>query len=325
MSQDNQQGMAGGTSIATATGTNPSPLDHRTQSSRPNRLLGFQPETLFLYGLFIVVALIFLVPYVFLATGAFKTQEEILTATRILPKILSVEHDPMRVSASLNVENFHAAFARTVIARAFLNSTVIAVAHVSLSLFLSSLAGYAFAKYPKAPGNKVLFGIVLGTMMIPGAVTTIPVFLILNKLNLMNTFWVMIVPGAANAFGIFWMRQYILTNVPDDLLAAARIDGCREFRIYWQIVLPVIRPAMAALGILVLIGTWNNLMWAFICLRTENMYTLPLVIYLLQGERNTDYGMLMAAGLLATLPLVIAFLLFQRQFIAGMTSGAVKA
>ena len=319
MSQDNLTGMSGGTSIATATGTNPSP-SHPQRLPPPVSYRAMPPaarpkvkaETIFLYALFAIVALIFLVPYIFLATGAFKTQEEIFTPTSVLP-------------THLDFANFHKAFTTTTIARAFVNSSVIAVAHVTLSLFLSSLAGYAFAKYPKAPGNKVLFGIVLGTMMIPGAVTTIPVFIILNKFNLMNTFWVMIIPGAANAFGIFWMRQYIATNVPDDLLAAARIDGCKEFRIYWQIVVPVIRPAMAALGILVLIGTWNNLMWAFICLRTENMYTLPLVIYLLQGETRTDYGMLMASGLLATLPLVIAFLLFQRQFIAGMTSGAVKA
>jgi multiple sugar transport system permease protein len=135
----------------------------------------------------------------------------------------------------------------------------------------------------------------------------------------------MILPGAASAFGIFWMRQYIIANVPDDLLSAARIDGCGEWGIYWQIVLPVIRPALGALGILLLIGSWNNLMWAFIVLRSEDMYTLPLLIYLLQGEDRTPYGMLMAAGLLATLPLVIAFLFFQRSFISGITAGAVKS
>ena len=269
-------------------------------------------EQAFLYGLFVLAAIVFLVPYAFLATGAFKTQAEIFTPSRLLP-------------AAPTWDNFRNAYRTTVIARAFVNSSLIAIAHVSLSLFLCSLAGYAFAKYKDAPGNKWLFNVVLGTMLIPGAVTTIPVFLILNDLHLMNTFWVMIVPGAANAFGIFWMRQYIVTNVPDDLLAAARIDGAGEFHIYWSIVLPVLRPALAALGILVLIGSWNNLMWAFICLRTENMYTLPLVIYLLQGETRTDYAMLMAAGLLATLPLVIAFLLFQRQFVAGMTAGAVKS
>src|SRR5690606_29013078 len=148
---------------------------------------------------------------------------------------------------------------------------------------------------------------------------------IMSRLGLMNTYWAMILPGAASAFGIFWMRQYIASNVPDELLEAARLDGCSEFSIYWRVVVPAIKPALGALAIMVLIGCWNNLMWAFIMLRTENMYTLPMLIFMLQGEQKTDYGMVMAGGLLATLPLVIAFLVFQRSFIAGITAGAVKA
>lgn len=308
MSQDNQQGMPGGTSLATATGANPATLPYRPATSRR---AAPRVEKAALYTLFVLIALIFLVPYLFLFTGAFKTQEEIFTPTQVLPK-------------AFNLDNFREAFTTTGIARAFINTLLIAISHVALSLFLCAMAGYAFAKYRTAPGNGWMFATVLGTMMIPGAVTTIPVFVILNNLGLMNTFWVMIVPGAANAFGIFWMRQYIAANVPDDLLAAARIDGCSEFNIFWSIVLPVIKPALAALGILALIGNWNNLMWAFIALRTENMYTLPLVIYLLQGELRTPFGLLMASGLLATLPLIVAFLVFQRQFIEGMTAGAVK-
>jgi ABC-type glycerol-3-phosphate transport system permease component len=142
---------------------------------------------------------------------------------------------------------------------------------------------------------------------------------------MVNTYWAMILPGAAGAFGIFWMRQYISTNVHGDLIDAARIDGCSEFGIYWRVVVPIARPALAALGILLLIGVWNNLMWAFIVLRTEEMYTLPLVIYLLNGELRTPYGLIMAASLFATLPLVIAFLVFQRHFIRGIAAGAIKA
>ena len=160
--------------------------------------------------------------------------------------------------------------------------------------------------------------------MIPGVVTLIPVFVILNKLHAINTYAAMIVPGAANAFGIFWMRQSVQQNIHRDLLDAARIDGCGEFGIFWRIVTPILRPALGALGILVLIGNWNNLMWAFIVLRTEDMYTLPLAIYLLQGEMLTPFGQVMAASLLATLPLVVAFFLFQRQFIQGIAVGAIK-
>ncbi|MCC6152813.1 MAG: carbohydrate ABC transporter permease [Candidatus Hydrogenedentes bacterium] len=120
------------------------------------------------------------------------------------------------------------------------------------------------------------------------------------------------------------MRQATLQSVHRDLVHAARIDGCSEFSIYWRVALPMLRPSLTALGILVLIGNWNNLMWAFIVLREERMYTLPLTIYLLQGEMRTPYGQVMAASLLATLPLVIAFLLFQRQFIQGISAGALK-
>ena len=212
----------------------------------------------------------------------------------------------------------------TPLLRAFFNTTLIAVAQVSLTLLLCSMAGLAFARYRNAPGHKWLFGFVLATMMIPGAVTTIPVFIVLAKLHLINSYWAMILPGAANAFGIFWMRQYISQNVPDSLYDAAAIDGAGPFATYWQIVVPIIKPALAALGVLVLISSWNNLMWAFITLRTENMQTMPLLIYLMQGEQRTPYGLIMAGGLIATAPLVVAFLIFQRAFISGVTAGAVK-
>lgn len=255
---------------------------------------------------------LFVFPFYWLVVSAFKTKADIFSMP---PGLLPIP--PV-------LENFSQAFTETNILRAFFNSTVIAMAHVSLALFLCSLGGYAFAKYPHARGNRLLFALVLGTMMVPQAITMIPSFVVLTHLHLVNTYWAMILPGAASAFGIFWMRQYIAANVPDELLNAARIDGCSEFRIYWNIVLPLCRPPLAALGILVLIANWNNLMWAFVVLRTEDMYTLPLQIYLMQGEVHTPYGLLMACGLLATLPLVVAFLFFQKAFIEGLTAGSVK-
>ena len=265
------------------------------------------------YFVLVLLAALFLAPFYWLVVWSLSTQSQIF---RIPPHAWPVP--PVWT-------NFRDVLTQTPLVRAFINSAVIAITHVSLALVLCSLAGYAFAKFPQAPGNRWIFAIVLATMMIPGAVTMIPVFVILARLHLVNTYWAMILPGAANAFGIFWMRQYIASNVPDDLLSAARIDGCSEWGVYWQIVTPVIRPALGALGILLLIGTWNNLLWAFIVLRTEDMYTLPLLIYLLKGETETPWGMLMASGLLATLPLVVAFLFFQRNFIAGITAGAVKS
>jgi len=269
-------------------------------------------ERALIYLFLAALAFCFIFPFYWLLISAFKAKEQIFT----LPPLF-LPH-PWRLS------NFVAVFQQTNLIRAFVNSVVIAAGHCALALFLCSLAGYAFAKYPHAPGRDKLFAFVLATMMIPGAGTLIPVFVVLCKLHAVNTYWAMILPGAAGAFGIFWMRQYILENVHNDLLDAARIDGCSEFGLYWRIVIPVAKPALAALGILLLIGTWNNLMWAFIVLRTEDMYTLPLVIFLLSGELRTPYELIMAASLIATLPLVIAFLLFQRQFIQGITAGAIK-
>jgi ABC-type glycerol-3-phosphate transport system permease component len=264
------------------------------------------------YFALLVAAVLSLLPIYWLAISAFKSQPEIFAVP------------PKWIPNFGYIDNFRQIWAETRIARAFFNSVVIAVGHVTLSLFLCSLAGYAFAKFPDAPGGRRMFAFVLATMLIPGAVTLIPNFVVLTKLGLVNTYWSLIIPGSAGAFGIFWMRQYIATTVPDDLLHAARIDGCTEFEIYWKIVLPMCRPALAALGIMQLIGSWNNLMGAFLMLRTENMQTLPVLIYLLQGETRTPFGMLMAGGLLTTLPLVLAFVLFQRQFISGVTAGAVK-
>lgn len=268
---------------------------------------------IFAHVLLAVLAVMFAFPFYWLFISAFKSMDQIFT---LPPKFLP---DPWRF------DNFLQAYNDTNILRAFLNSVIIATGHCTLALFLCSLGGYAFAKFPHAPGRDKLFAFVLGTMMIPGAVTLIPVFVVLCRLHAVNTYWAMIIPGAAGAFGIFWMRQYASSNVPDELLDAARIDGCTEFGIYWRVVLPILKPALAALGVLLLLGSWNNLMWAYIVMRTQDMYTLPLVIYLLHGELRTPYGLIMAASFLATVPLVVAFVLFQRHFIEGITAGAVKA
>ena len=266
-----------------------------------------------LYAILLLLSLVFLFPFYWLAVSAFKSQAQIFA----MP--------PMWIPHPARLTNFTQVAKETSILRAFLNSVITSGGHVGLALFLCSLAGYAFAHFREAPGNEALFAFVLGTMLIPGTVTLIPSFLVLVNLHLINSYWALIIPGAAQAFGIFWMRQYMRSSVPEDLIHAARIDGCGEFGIYWRIALPIAKPALSALGIMLLIGSWNNLMWAFIVLRTKDMLTLPMVIYLLQGEIRTPYGMLMAGGLIATLPLVLAFLFFQKHFIQGILSGAIKS
>lgn len=265
-----------------------------------------------IYGFLLCMSVIFIFPFYWLFISAFKSQAQIFT----LP--------PQFLPQEWRLDNFRDVFDKTRILRAFFNSTIIAAGHCALSVLLCAMGGYAFAKFPNAPGRGGLFAFVLATMMLPGEVTLIPSFVIMVKLGLINSYWALIIPGAANAFGIFWMRQYIAGNVPDALLDAARVDGCGELSMFFRVVMPVIRPAMAALLILRLMYSWNNLMWAFIMLRTEEMQTMPLLIYLLQGERNTPYGMLMAGCLLITAPLIVAFILFQKHFIGGITAGAVK-
>ncbi|HZT41166.1 MAG TPA: carbohydrate ABC transporter permease [Chthonomonadaceae bacterium] len=278
-----------------------------------NAPIGADIQRAVLYAVLFLLSLVFLFPFYWLAVSAFKSQAQIFA----MP--------PMWIPHPARLTNFTEVATETSILRAFLNSMITSGGHVALALFLCSLAGYAFAHFREAPGNEALFAFVLGTMLIPGTVTLIPSFLVLVNLHLINSYWAMIIPGAAQAFGIFWMRQYMRSSVPEDLIHAARIDGCSEFGIYWRIALPIARPALSALGIMLLIGSWNNLMWAFIVLRTKDMLTLPMVIYLLQGEIRTPYGMLMAGGLIATLPLVLAFLLFQKHFIRGILSGAIKS
>jgi len=270
------------------------------------------PARILTYVILTAAAVIFLFPLYWLLVSSFKPQSEIF----LLP--------PHWLPRPGTVQNFIDLYRGSNLPRAFWNSVIVSGGNLVLSLFLCSLGGYAFSKFPEAPGHAKLFAFVLGTMLIPGAVLTIPTFLLMVHMHWIDTYWALIAPSAVGAFGIYWMRQYMDAHVPDELIQAARIDGCSEFGIYWRIALPIARPALAALGIMQLIGSWNNLMWAFIVLRTPSMFTLPVVIYLLNGETRTPYGLLMAGGLLATLPLVLAFLFFQKQFIAGITEGAVK-
>jgi len=270
-------------------------------------------QRVMIYLLLTFVAVIFMFPFYWLFISAFKSKEQIFT----LP--------PQFLPNPWKLDNLIRVFKETNVIQTFFNSTIIAVGYCTLALFLCSLGGYAFAKYPKAMGHRKLFAFILGTMMIPSAVTIIPLYVIMCKLHMVNTYWALIIPNAASAFGIFWMRQYISSSLHGSLIDAARIDGCSEFGIYWRIAMPLARPALAALGILFLIGIWNNLMWAFIVLRTKEMYTLPLMIYMLNGEMRTPYELIMAGGLIATLPLIAAFLIFQKHFIQGMMSGSIKA
>jgi multiple sugar transport system permease protein len=206
---------------------------------------------------------------------------------------------------------------------ALFNSIAISTIHTVLVLFFCSLAGYGFAKF-QFPGREPLFGFLLATLMVPGAIGVIPLFIVFRNLGWINTWNPLIIPGIANAFGIFWMRQYITSAVPVDMMDAARIDGAHEFRIYWNIVVPVIIPALAALAILTFMGKWNEFQLPLLILKDEAKYTLPVALSTLRGLRATEIGVQILGATGAILPILTLFILASRQFMSGLTAGAVK-
>ena len=206
--------------------------------------------------------------------------------------------------------------------RYFINSVFIATASTLLTLFFCSLGGYAFAKY-QFRGQKVLFGILLASMMVPFQVLLVPLFGLMYDIGWLNSYKAIVIPFSVGAFGVFLMRQFIVT-IPSELLDAARIDGCSEFGIYYRIVLPIIKPALGALTIYSFLGSWNGYLWPLIILRDEAKYTLPIGLANLVGIYRQDYGMLMAGTLLSLMPIVILFLAMQREFVQGITLGGVK-
>ncbi|CAN5506249.1 carbohydrate ABC transporter permease [soil metagenome] len=206
--------------------------------------------------------------------------------------------------------------------RVMLNSVLIAVIYTAFSSVVSIMCGYGLATY-RFRGNGLLLGLVLVTMMIPMQVLLVPLFQMFASVGWIDTFQAVILPFVANAFGIFLMRQGF-TDFPVTLIEAARIDGASELHTFYRIVLPVARPQIAALVIYTFISQWNSFIWPLLMLNTEDNYTVPVALNTMIGMTRVDYSGLMLGSLLATLPLMLLFLVFQRQFVAGLLGGAVK-
>ncbi|MEG0292889.1 carbohydrate ABC transporter permease [Enterococcus sp.] len=230
---------------------------------------------------------------------------------------------PVLVFGSNLFEHIKIVFEQTSFIRSFFNSLFIATTSTILILFFDSLAGFSFAKL-KFKGKNILFVFLLGTMMIPGQLNIIPQFLMMDKIGWIGSYKALIIPSMANAFGIFWIKQYAEDAIPDSILESARMDGCSTFRIYWNIALPILKPAMAFLAIYSFMGSWNDYMWPLIVLNDEAKYTLMLALTQLQGVYYTDYTLVITGSLLATIPLLVVFSLFSKQMMAGLTAGAVK-
>ncbi|MFE7266306.1 carbohydrate ABC transporter permease [Streptomyces sp. NPDC057592] len=206
--------------------------------------------------------------------------------------------------------------------RVLLNSVGIAVVHTALSSLISAMCGYGLAKY-RFRGRGLLLGAVLATMMIPFQVLLVPLFQMMASVGWIDSYQAVILPFLANSFGILLMRQGFV-DFPDELLESARIDGSGELRTFYQVVLPCVRPQLGALVIFTFMAQWNSFIWPLLMLNSEDKYTVPVALNTLTGLSHVDYSGLMLGSLLATLPLMLLFLLFQRQFVAGLLGGAVK-
>ena len=202
-------------------------------------------------------------------------------------------------------------------------SLYVALASTALTLLFCSLGGYAFALFEFRFKN-ALFGLVMGTMLLPSFMNMIPTFMIMDALGWIDQPKALYIPGAASAFGIFLMRQFVGSAVPRELIEAARMDGCSELGIYARIVLPLLKPALGTLGLITFIASWNNFIGPLIVMRSPGNYTLPLALRSLQSPVDTEWGALMAGSAIATLPLIVLFVISSKQLISGLTTGAVK-
>ena len=261
-----------------------------------------------MYLLLIIFAAVALIPFVWLVAATTKSSGDIFTYTFFAPRA--------------TWDNYRDLFTKEPFFRYLMNSVFVTCAGVTLQLFLSSLAGFALAKYQFA-GKKAVYLLMLGTLMIPGQLTIAPAYELLYRMGLVDTYTGLIIPGAVSVFGIFLFDR-ALQQVPDELIHAARIDGCTEFRIYWDIVMPVARPMVGAFCLISFMGLWNGFLWPQVLLHTKAQYTLPIALSQMVGIYTQQYGMLMAGTLLAVLPVVALFFLLQREFVAGLTAGAVK-
>ncbi len=263
-----------------------------------------------LYAVLIIGAVVMLLPFVWMVSASLKPQPEIFQyPNELLPR------EPTLTA-------YGDVWERIPFARFFLNSVVFAGGVTIISLFLDSLAAYALARL-QFRGREVFFWVVLIVLMVPFQITLIPLFLTVFGLGWLDTFPGLIVPRATNAFGIFMLRQFFL-SLPRDFDDAARIDGASEFRIYWQIALPLSLPALATLGVFHYMYNWNDLLWPLIITTTTEMRTLPAGLTLFMGSHVIEHAVLMAGATISLIPLAVAFLVAQRYFVRGVVMSGLK-
>lgn len=288
--------------------TIPAPRSSARLSSNQRQLGG----RVLIYTVLIIGCVIAIFPLLWMIGVSFKPVEEPISGLASMIPRQPTFSNFVRVSTLLPL------------ARNTLNSFIVATSSTIITVFLCALAGFAFAKY-EFPGKNALFLLLLATMLIPPEAGIVPTFLIIRKLGWINNFLSLIVPRAATAIGIFYMRQYI-SSFSNEIMEAGRLDGCSEFRIFWNLVLPVVTPALAAWATLAFIARWNDFMYPLLFMTSKQMYTLMVAISKLPVSESlsTPWPVIMAGSVIAVFPLILIYLLMQRFQVAGLQMGAVK-
>ena len=269
-----------------------------------------KPQKVLVYGLLIALAALWLFPVIWIFLSSFKGTTELYRfPPTFLPETFTIDH----YINAFNKGNF---------GRYFLNSAIVAIISTVLLLLINSMAGFALAKY-RFKGNAFILLAFISTLMIPLEVIMIPIFKVLSFLGLYNSLLALIIPPAATPTGVFMLRQYLL-SVPDELLEAARIDGASEWRIYWKIMLPLCQPILAALAIFSFMWRWDDFLWPLIAISDPSKYTLQLALSNFIGEFNVDWGSLLAMSVITMIPVLIVFLVFQKQLVSSMATSGMK-
>lgn len=263
-----------------------------------------------IYVFLIIVALTCLLPFYSMMITSTHANSDIARKLLLLP-------------GTEFLNNYNRLIDTVPIWRGFANSLFITVASTILSLYFSALAGYGFSKY-NYKGKNILFMAVLGTMMIPGQLGIIGFFKLMDTFNMLNTYWPIILPSISNAFGIFFMKQMCDSSVPTEILESGRIDGCGELKIFHRLVLPLLMPAVATLGIFSFIGKWNDFLTPMIILFDNELQPLPVMIASVKSQFSTDFGAMYVGIVISVIPILIFFSIVSKKIISGVTAGALK-
>ncbi|HEK9099578.1 carbohydrate ABC transporter permease [Bacillus pfraonensis] len=269
------------------------------------RIGAVNKNTIIIHALLIIGALLTIGPFIWMILTSLKTYAE------------SVQVPPAIIPSQFMWSNYTEIFTLLPFFKFMMNTLIVTVVRTVGQLFLCSLAAYAFARI-QFPGRNILFLLTLSVLMVPAQVFLLPQYLIMVKLEWLNTLQAVIVPGLFSAFGTFLLRQFFM-GIPKELEEAARLDGCNHFQIYWHVMLPLAKPGLIALGIFTTLWSWNELMWPMIVNNSPDMMTLSVGLSSLQGQYATNYPVLMAGSFLAILPMLLLFMFLQKQFIEGIT------